>query len=208
MYLLKRKPETYIPWNKGKLVGQKPPLKLREIWAIQIRLQLARCTRDLALFNLAIDSKLRACDLVRIRVRDVAQGDQVAHRAIILQRKTRRPVRFEIARQARDAIQNWIKDAELNANQYLFPSVLRSGQHLSTRQYARLVRQWIAQIGLNPMDYGTHSLRRTKATLIYRRTKNLRAVQLLLGHSKLESTVRYLGIEVEDALEMAERTEV
>ena len=112
------------------------------------------------------------------------------------------------AGQACDAIQNWIKDAELKAHQYLFPSILRPGQHLSTRQCARLVRQWIKQIGLNPMDYGTHSLRRTKATLIYRRTKNLRAVQLLLGHSKLESTVRYLGIEVEDALEMAERTEV
>ena len=208
MYLLKRKPEQYVPWNKGKLVGQKPPLKLREIWAIRIRLQLARRTRDLALFNLAIDSKLRACDLVCIRVRDVAQGDQVAHRAMILQRKTNRTVRFEIAGQARDAIQNWINVAELKAHQYLFPSILRPGQHLSTRQYARIVRCWIAEIGLNPMDYGTHSLRRTKATLICRRTKNLRAVQLLLGHSKLESTVRYLGIEVEDALEMAERTEV
>ena len=208
MYLLERQPEQHIPWNKGKLVGQKPPLKLREIWAIRIRLQLARRTRDLALFNLAIDSKLRACDLVRIRVTDVAQGDQVAHRAIILQRKTRRPVRFEIAGQAREALKRWIKEADLRSQQYLFPSVLRKGQHLSTRQYARLVRDWIAEIGLNPMDYGTHSLRRTKATLIYRRTKNLRAVQLLLGHSKLESTVRYLGIEVEDALEMAERTEV
>jgi integrase len=208
MYLLKRKPAQFVPWNKGKLVGQKPPLKLRDIWAIRIRLQLAQRTRDLALFNLAIDSKLRACDLVRIRVRDVAHDDNVAHRATILQRKTRRPVRFEIAGQARDAIQNWINESELRSHQYLFPSTLRPGQHLSTRQYARLVRDWIAEIGLNPMDYGTHSLRRTKATLIYRRTKNLRAVQLLLGHSKLESTVRYLGIEVEDALEMAERTEV
>ena len=208
MFLQKRKPQQYIPWNKGKLVGQKPPLKLREIWAIRIRLQLAERTRDLALFNLAIDSKLRACDLVRTRVRDVAQGDQVAHRAIILQSKTNRPVRFEIASQARDAIQNWINDAELGPNQFLFPSIPRPGHHLSTRQYARIVRRWVAEIGLNPMEYGTHSLRRTKATLIYRRTKNLRAVQLLLGHSKLESTVRYLGIEVEDALEMAERTEV
>mgnify|MGYP000557045840 CR=1 FL=1 len=208
MFLQKRKPEQYIPWNKGKLVGQKPPLKLREIWAIRIRLQLARRTRDLALFNLAIDSKLRACDLVRIQVRDVAQGDQVARRAIVLQSKTNRPVRFEIAGQARDAIQNWINDAELRSQHYLCPSALRPGQHLSTLQYARIVRCWGAEIGLNPMDYGRHSLRRTKATLSYRRTKNLRAVQLLLGHSKLESTVRYLGIEVEDALEMAERTEV
>jgi len=203
LYLQEQNPEQHIPWNKGKLVGQKPPLKLREIWAIRFRLQLARRTSDLA-----IDSKLCACDLVSMLVRDVAQGDQVAHRAIILQCKTKRPVRFEIAEQARDAIQNWIRDAELRSHDYLFPSVLHPGQHLSTRQYARIVRHWVAEIGLNPMDYGTHSLRRTKAALIYRRTKNLRAVQLLLGHSMLESTVRYLGIEVEDALEMAERTEV
>jgi integrase len=208
VYLLEHKPQARVPWNKGKLVGQKPPLKLREIWAIRIRLQLARRTRDLALFNLAIDSKLRACDLVRLRVRDVAQGRQVARRAIILQRKTQRPVRFEIAEQAREAVQRWMDEAGLAASEFLFPSRIRKGNHITTRQYARQLRRWVAEIGLNPMDYGTHSLRRTKATLIYRRTKNLRAVQLLLGHSKLESTVRYLGIEVEDALEMAERTEV
>lgn len=208
MLLLEYKHSQYTPWNKGKLVGQKPPLKLREIWSIRIRLQLAQRIRDLALFNMAIDSKLRACDLVRLKVRDVAQGGQVARRAIILQRKTQRPVRFEIADQAREATQKWITKADLKSHEFLFPSVIRRGQNLSTRQYARLVRQWVAAIGLNPMDYGTHSLRRTKATMIYRRTKNLRAVQLLLGHSKLESTVRYLGIEVEDALEMAERTEV
>jgi len=206
--LLEYKPKRKVPWNKGKLVGQKPPLKLREIWAIRIRLQLAKRTRDLALFNMAIDSKLRACDLVRLRVADVAQGGQVARRAIILQSKTQRPVRFEIADQAREAVQQWLDEANLRSGQYLFPSRIRNDEHITTRQYARRLRRWIGEIGLNPMDYGTHSLRRTKATLIYRRTKNLRAVQLLLGHSKLESTVRYLGIEVEDALEMAERTEV
>jgi integrase len=208
MHLLENAPNTRIPWNKGKLVGQKPPLKLREIWAIRIRLQLAHRTRDLALFNMAIDSKLRACDLVRLRVRDVAQGGQVARRAIILQRKTQRPVRFEIADQAREAVQRWLREANLKSSQYLFPSRTRRSSHITTRQYARRLHRWILYIGLNPMDYGTHSLRRTKATLIYRRTKNLRAVQLLLGHAKLESTVRYLGIEVEDALEMAERTDV
>lgn len=209
MYLLENKPiEAKTPWNKGKLVGQKPPLKLREIWAIRIRLQLARRTRDLALFNMAIDSKLRACDLVRLRVRDIAQGGQVARRAIVMQRKTQRSVRFEIAEQAREAVQRWLHEANLKSGQYLFPSRIRQGSHITTRQYARRLRHWILDIGLNPMDYGTHSMRRTKATLIYRRTKNLRAVQLLLGHSKLESTVRYLGIEVEDALEMAERTDV
>ncbi len=195
------------PWNKGKLVGQKPLLKLREIWAIRIRLQLAQRTRDLALFNLAIDSKLRACDLVCLRVRDVTHGDQVAHRAMIMQRKTQRPVQFEIADQARESIRAWIDAAKIEAGRYLFPSRIDRAAHISTRQYARRLRSWIADIGLNPLDYGTHSLRRTKATLIYRKTKNLRAVQLLLGHSKLESTVRYLGIEVEDALQIAERTD-
>ena len=207
MHSRENTPNTRIPWNKGKLVGQKPPLKFREIWAIRIRLQLARRTRDLALFNLAIDSKLRACDLVRLRVRDVAHGNQVARRAMIMQRKTQRPVRFEITEQPREAIKNWIQEARLAPSQYLFPSRIGCDAHITTRQYSRRLRFWIADIGLNPLDYGTHSLRRTKATLIYRRTKNLRAVQLLLGHCKLESTVRYLGIEVEDALEIAERTE-
>ncbi|MEE9158141.1 MAG: tyrosine-type recombinase/integrase [Gammaproteobacteria bacterium] len=196
------------PWNKGKLIGQKPPLKLKEIWAIRIRLQLAHRLRDLALFNLAIDSKLRACDLVRLLVGDVAQGDRVAARAIVMQRKTRRAVQFEITEQTREAIAAWIAKAKLKSEQFLFPSRMPSSPHISTRQYARLLGSWVANIGLDSHAYGTHSLRRTKATLIYRRTKNLRAVQLLLGHTKLESTVRYLGIEVEDALAIAEQTEV
>jgi len=196
------------PWNKGKLVDQKAPLKQREIWAIRIRLQLAERTRELALFNLAVDSKLRSCDLVRLRVKDVAHGDQVASRAIVMQQKTRRPVQFEITEQTRESVAAWIRCARRRPEDYLFPSRLRASPHLSTRQYARIVRSWVREIGLNPAGYGTHTLRRTKASLIYRRTKNLRAVQLLLGHSKLESTVRYLGIEVDDALEMAEQTEV
>jgi integrase len=197
-----------IPWNKGKLIGQKAPLKLREIWAIRIRLQLARRARDLALFNLAIDSKLRGCDLVGLRVCDVAQGGRVAPRAIVMQRKTRRPVQFELTERTREAVQAWITHAKLTGDQFLFPSRLRSSPHLSTRQYAKIVDAWVSSIGLAPNEYGTHTMRRTKATLIYRRTKNLRAVQLLLGHTKLESTVRYLGIEVDDALEIAEQTEV
>jgi integrase len=198
----------WVPWNKGKLVGQKSPLRLKEIWAIRIRLQLSERTRELALFNLAVDSKLRSCDLVRLRVKDVAHGDQVATRAIVMQQKTRRPVQFEITEQTRDSVSAWIRCASRRAEDYLFPSRLRASPHLSTRQYARIVRGWVREIGLNPTGYGTHTLRRTKASLIYRKTKNLRAVQLLLGHSKLESTVRYLGIEVDDALEMAEQTEV
>jgi len=198
----------WVPWNKGKLVGQKSPLRLKEIWAIRIRLQLSERTRELALFNLAVDSKLRSCDLVRLRVKDVAHGDQVATRAIVMQQKTRRPVQFEITEQTRDSVSAWIRCASRRAEDYLFPSRLRASPHLSTRQYARIVRGWVREIGLNPTGYGTHTLRRTKASLIYRKTKNLRGVQLLLGHSKLESTVRYLGIEVDDTLEMAEQTEV
>ena len=197
-----------VPWNKGKLVGQKPPLKLKEIWAIRIRLQIANNIRDLALFNLAIDSKLRSCDLVKIRVRDISNGTIVSSRAIVMQQKTNRPVQFEITEQTRESISNWIKFIRLGYSDYLFKSRFKSSLHISTRQYARIVENWVAQIGLDPASYGTHTMRRTKATLIYRRTKNLRAVQLLLGHSKLESTVRYLGIEVDDALEMAEQTEV
>jgi integrase len=196
------------PWNKGKLVGQKAPFKLKEIWAIRVRLQLADRRRELALFNLAIDSKLRACDLVQLRVRDVCHGQTVASRTMVLQQKTQRPVQFEITEPTREAVGAWIGHAGLSSENSLFPSRLHSSTHLSTRQYARIVDCWVRQLGLDKASYGTHTLRRTKATLIYRRTKNLRAVQLLLGHTKLESTVRYLGIEVNDALEMAEQTEV
>lgn len=196
------------PWNKGKLVGQKAPLRLKEIWGIRIRLRLAERVRELALFNLAADSKLRSCDLVKLRVKDVVRGDRVAARAIVMQQKTGRPVQFEITEQTRESVAAWISVAKRRPEDFLFPSRLRASHHLSTRQYARIVRGWVREIGLNPAAYGTHTLRRTKAALIYRRTKNLRAVQLLLGHSKLESTVRYPGIEVDDALEMAEQTEV
>jgi integrase len=195
------------PWNKGKLIGQKPPLKLREVWTVRTRLQMAGKTREVALFNLAIDSKLRACDLVRLMVRDVAHGDHVLPRATVVQQKTKQAVRFEVTEQTREALTAWIAEAKLSPGDYLFPSRQHVSSHLSTRQYARIVKGWIAMLGGDPQAYGTHSLRRTKATLIYRRTKNLRAVQLLLGHTKIESTVRYLGIEVDDALEMAERTE-
>ncbi len=204
--LLKHKPRN-VPWNKGKLTGQKPPLKLKEIWAIRIRLQIDEKHRDLALFNLAIDSKRRACDLLKLKVSDVSQGNRVASRAMVLQQKTGQSVKFEITEQTSRAVSDWIRLANLSASDRLFPSRIHRSPHLSTRQYARIVEAWVASIGLDPTAYGTHSLRRTKVSLIYRRTKNLRAVQLLLGHTELESTVRYLGIEVEDALEIAEQTE-
>ena len=199
---------THEPWNKGKLIGQKAPLKQSDIWAIRVRLELAKTTRDLALFNLAIDSKLRACDLVKLKVRDICHGSQISPRAMVMQQKTQRPVQFEITEPTRNSIAAWMQKSGLASHDYLFFSRLHESQHLSTRQYARIVHQWVEMIGLEASAYGTHTMRRTKASLIYRRTKNLRAVQLLLGHTKLESTVRYLGIEADDALEIAEQTEV
>lgn len=197
-----------MPWNKDKLVGQKLPLKLKEIWSIRVRLQLACNRRDLALFNLAIDSKLRGCDLLKIKVSDISIGGVVSASAMVLQQKTGRPVQFEITEQTREAISAWMTHAKLSNSGYLFPTRLAASKHLSTRQYARIVDSWVTQIGLDSGAYGTHSLRRTKPTLIYKRTKNIRAVQLLLGHTKLESTVKYLGIEVDDALEISEQTEI
>ena len=196
------------PWNKGKLIGQKAPFKLKDIWALRVLLQQEHRSRELALLNLGIDSKLRACDLVSLRVRDITHGGHVASRAIVQQKKTGRPVQFEITAPARDAVEAWIHEANLRSEDYLFPSRIHGSPHICTRHYARMLRVWLTNIGLDWRDYGTHSLRRTKATLIYRKTKNLRAVQLLLGHSKLESTVRYLGIEVDDALEISEQVEI
>jgi len=164
--------------------------------------------RDLAMFNLAIDSKLRGCDVVAIKVEDVAPHGYAADRATVRQRKTGRPVRFELTEQTRQAIDAYIRVANKKSGEHLFLGRRSQGQCMTTRQYARLVSEWIASIGLDPLKYGTHSLRRTKATLIYRRTGNLRAVQLLLGHQKVESTVRYLGIEVDDALAIVEQIDI
>ncbi|MCG7890196.1 MAG: tyrosine-type recombinase/integrase [Candidatus Thiodiazotropha endolucinida] len=194
--------------NKGRLIGQKPPLKPKEVWSIRARLQLQEKTRDLALFNLAIDSKLRGCDLVALRVSDVCQAGSVKERTVLVQKKTGRPVQFELTEQTRVAVLNWITWRELRDGDFMFPSRIHDCPHLSTRQYARIVCGWVASIGLDPQKYGTHSLRRTKAALIYKKTGNLRAVQLLLGHTKLESTVRYLGIEVDDALRISEEVEL
>jgi integrase len=195
-----------MPWNKGRLIGQMRPLKPKEVWAIRVRLQLEGRKRDLALFNLAIDSKLRDCDLVSLRVDDVCVGGRVRDRATVIQKKTGRPVQFEITEQTRFSVRDWVSD--LKNGHYLFPSRRRGQPHLSTRQYARIVHSWVESAGLDSSAYGTHSMRRTKAAQIYRKAGNLRAVQLLLGHTKLESTVRYLGIEVDDALSIAEQVEL
>ena len=195
-------------WNKGKLVGQKPPLKPKHVWSIRSRLLFDNRVRDLAMFNLAIDSKLRGCDLVALKVEDVAPYGVVKQRATIRQRKTGHPVQFEITDHTRQALDQWIKRSAMRDGDFLFTSRRNPPEPITTRQYARLVAGWVSSIGLDAESFGTHSLRRTKAALIYRRTGNLRAVQLLLGHTKLESTVRYLGIEVDDALEIAEQVEI
>ncbi len=194
--------------RKGKLVGQKPPLQPKHVWAIRTQLQLAGKRRDLALFNLAIDSKLRGCDLVSLRVDDVAPHGYAIDRATVRQRKTGRPVKFEITEQTRQAIDDFLAESGKRPGEFLFTGRRGKDRSLTTRQYARLLAEWIGAIGLNSALFGTHSMRRTKATIIYRRTGNLRAVQLLLGHTKVESTVRYLGIEVDDALAIAEKVDI
>ncbi len=197
-----------IPRNKGKLTGAKPPLRQKHVWAIRTKLQIDQRIRDLAMFNLAIDSKLRGCDVVALKIEDVAPNGYSVDRATVRQKKTGRPVRFELTEQTRQALDCYIREAGKTPGEFLFTSSRRPGQGMTTRQYARLLSEWIASIGLDPHLFGTHSLRRTKATLIYRRTGNLRAVQLLLGHTKIESTVRYLGIEVDDALSIAEQVDL
>ena len=196
------------PWNKGRLIGQKRPLRPKEVWAIRVRLQIERHKRDLAMFNLAIDSKLRGCDLVSLRVDDIAVGSQVRDRATIVQHKTRRPVQFEITEQTRASLEDWLKTRPTDRGPHVFPSRVHNQPHVTARQYARIVRGWIEGAGMDSSAYGTHSMRRTKASQIYRKTGNLRAVQLLLGHTKIESTVRYLGIEVDDALTLSEQVEL
>jgi integrase len=197
-----------IPWNKGKLIGAKPPLRPKHVWSIRTKLQVAGRTRDLAMVNLAIDSKLRGCDVVALKVEDVAPSRYAVDRATVRQKKTGQPVKFELTEQTRQAVDDYLRAARKKPGEPLFTGRRGAGQCMTTRQYARLVSEWVASIGLDPHFFGTHSLRRTKATLIHRRTGNLRAVQLLLGHTKIESTVRYLGIEVDDALAIAEQVDI
>ncbi len=195
-------------WNKGRIVGQKRPLLPKHVWAIRVRLEIAENHRDLALFNLAIDSKLRGCDLVKLKVADVFAAGQVKERASIVQSKTQKPVRFEITEGTRKSLFRWMEEPLMIGSEFLWPGRFHERLHISTRQYARLVRDWVKSIGLEPSAYGTHSMRRTKVAQIYRKTGNLRAVQLLLGHTKMDSTVRYLGVELEDALAIAEAVEM
>jgi len=196
------------PWNKGRFVGPKPPLEPKQVWAVRLHLQREERLRDLAMFDLAIDGKLRGCDLVGLRIGEVVVNATVRHRATVIQRKTEQPVRFELTEQTRGSLLAWLGHRGGALDGHVFPSRARTGKHLSTRQYARPAGEWAEAAGLGRPAYGTHSLRRTKVALIYKRTGDLRAVQILLGHTKLESTVRYLGVDAEDALSLSEATEI
>jgi site-specific recombinase XerC len=195
-------------WNAGRKVGAKRALKPRQVWGIRFFLDQHQRVRDRALFDLAIDSKLRGCDVVKVKIGELVSGGQIRTRAIVVQRKTRRPAQFELQDDARASLLEWLGRRGGTVDDYAFPSRLNHAAHISTRQYARLVDEWVTGIGLRSDDYGTHSLRRTKASIIYKATGNLRAVQILLGHMKIESTVRYLGVDVEDALKLAEGTDI
>ena len=197
-----------VPWNKGAFVGPKPPLKPKQVWSIRLNLQREGRLRDLAMFDVAIDSKLRGCDLVRLRIGQLVINAAARHRATIVQQKTGKPVQFELTEQTRESLVTWLTQRSGGIEDFVFPSRIDSAAQISTRQYARLVGDWVEDIGLGRSAYGTHSLRRTKVALIYKRTGNLRAVQILLGHTKLESTVRYLGVDAEDALTLSEATDV
>lgn len=195
-------------WNAGRKLGAKRALEPQQVWAIRFWLDREGRVRDRAMFDLAIYIKLRGCDLVKIKIGDLVSGGRVRSRAIVIQRNTGRPVQFELLEPAHASILAWLERRGGALDDFTFPSRIDHAAHISTRQYARLVDEWVAGIGLRREDYGTHSLRRTKAAIIYKRTGNLRAVQILLGHTKIETTVRYLGVDVEDALALAEATEV
>ncbi|MER9592936.1 tyrosine-type recombinase/integrase [Mesorhizobium australicum] len=195
-------------WNAGKRVGVKRPLKVRQIWEIRFFLDREGRSRDRALFDLAIDSKLRGCDLVKLKIGALVSGAEIRTRAMVVQQKTGRPVQFELMADARASLLAWLERRGGTVDDFAFPSRVDHAGHLSTRQYARLVDEWVSAVGLRREDCGTHSLRRTKASIIYKATGNLRAIQILLGHTKIENTVRYLGVHVEDALTLAEGTEI
>lgn len=192
--------------NNGKS-GVKKPFQLEEIWRIRTRLELTNNLMELTLLNLTIDCKLRSCDLLSLKVSDVSSNFLVFSRVQYVQKKTGNDVQFEITQRTQQTLSHWIKDQNLQSTDYLFPSPRRSNQPLSYSYYRKIIRSWALALGHNPDLYGTHSLRRTKATLIYQKTKNIRAIQLLLGHTKIENTIKYLGVELEDALRLSEEIE-
>src|SRR5256886_6487516 len=149
-----------LHWNKGKLTGAKPPLRPKHVWSIRTKLHVDGRTRDLAMFNLAIDSKLRGCDVVALKVADIAPSGYAVDRATVRQKKTGHPVRFELTEQTRQAVDDYIRAAGKKPGEYLFSSRGSRDHCMTTRQYARLVSSWIATIALDPHFFGTHSLRR------------------------------------------------
>jgi integrase len=138
--------QKLVPWNKGKLIGAKPPLRPKHVWSIRTKLQIERRTRDLAMFNLAIDSKLRGCDVVAIKVEDIAASGYTADRATVRQKKTGRPVRFELGEQTRQAVDDYLKAANKKPGEFLFTSRRGPDRSMTTRQYARLVSEWMAAL--------------------------------------------------------------
>jgi integrase len=187
-----------IPSNKGKIVGRKLPLTLRQIRSIRLRLNAAQQMRDLALFNVAVDSSLSACDVVQLRIKDIAKERHILSQATIIPLASRRPIQIELTDETRDSVSAWIEHGNLKSDGYLFPSRVTQSPHLSIRQYARIVASWVRSIGLDPSAYGTESIRRTKSAIIFQRTKDLATAQLLLGHTRLRSTARFLGVEVKE----------
>jgi len=164
---------TTFPWNKGPLIGQKRPLQISHIWGIRIRLELEGKVRDLALFNMALDSKLRGCDLVKLKVSDVAYGHSVSGRATVLQQKTGSTVQFELTKGTRETVAAWIKMAHLRSSDYLFQSRVGSSRHISTRQYNGIFHGWTDKPGLDETLFSTHSMRRTKPYLLYKKRRIL-----------------------------------
>jgi site-specific recombinase XerC len=192
-------------WNAGRTLGAKRALMAQQVWAIWLWLDREGRVRDRAMFDLAVDSSCAAATSWRLGS-SISSAGAGSARAIVVQ--TGRPVQFELLDPARGSILIWPDWRRGTLDEFAFPSRTDRAAHISTRQYARLVDEWVTGIGLRSEDYGTHSLRRTKAAIIYKQTGNLRAVQILLGRTKIESTGRYLGVDVEDALMLAEGIEV
>jgi len=194
------------PWNKGKVVGRKPPLSPEQVQLMKMLLTQAGNIRDLALFSLAIDSALRGSDLVRLKVEDLYDGTDIREVANIRQKKTSKAVSFTMSTFTREALKELIESEEMGSQSFLFTSQHKGkGNPLSPAHLRRLMKGWLAQANINPDLYGSHSLRRSKIALIYKKTGNLRAAQLLLGHKSIESTKKYLGIEEGEALDIAKQ---
>lgn len=199
------------PWNKGRIVGKKPPLTPDQVALIRLILRQEHALRDLALFNTALDTSFRGSDLVRLRVSDVATLTGMREIVEIRQKKTAsrnaRPVQARLSANTRDSLRAYLAATEKPLHGWLFTGqgARWSGIHLSESQLWRLFKSWLVKARLDPGLYGLHSLRRTFPTHIYRQTGNLRAVQLLLGHASIESTKEYIGTEQAEALEIAHK---